>query len=168
MSTTSQNVNLTLCFSIETDWEIFNILERQLLLKAKEAVKYAYAPYSKFNVGASILLDNNEIIIGNNQENATYPNGLCAERVALFNAASNYPENKIMAIALTIDYEGKNIKEPVFPCGSCRQAILEYEERWGSDIKLYIIGPDDDVVIINTVKEILPLAFSGTYLKHRR
>lgn len=166
MTTTSQNVNLTLSFTIETDWEIFNILERQLLLKAKKAVKSAYAPYSKFNVGASILLDNNEIIIGNNQENATYPNGLCAERVALFNAASNFPDNQIMAIALTIDYTGKNISEPVFPCGSCRQAILEYEERWASDIKLYVIGPKEEVVIINTVKDILPLAFSGTFLKH--
>jgi len=168
MITTNQNVNLKVSFTIRTNWETFNILERQLLLKAKNAVHAAYAPYSKFKVGAAVLLDNNEIIIGNNQENATYPNGLCAERVALFNASSNYPDQQIVAIALCIDYKGKNIHEPVFPCGSCRQSILEYEERWSNNIKLYVIGPKDEVVIINTVKDILPLAFSGDYLKHAK
>jgi len=166
MIRTRQTINLKVSFSIETNWETFNILERQLLLNAKKTVHSAYAPYSKFKVGAAVLLDNNEIISGNNQENATYPNGLCAERVALFNASSNFPNQQIIAIALTIDFTGKNIHEPVFPCGSCRQSILEYEERWGGNIKIYVIGPNDEVVIINTVKDILPLAFSGDYLKH--
>lgn len=166
MMSKNQSLNLKVSFSIQSNWETFNILERQLLLKAKKAVKAAYAPYSKFKVGASVLLSNNEIITGNNQENATYPNGLCAERVALFNASSNFPNQQIIALALTIDYTNKNIHEPVFPCGSCRQSILEYEERWKGNIKLYVIGPNDEVVIINTVKDILPLAFSGDYLRH--
>ncbi len=161
----SQHVNLQVSFAIETNWETFNILERQLLLKAKKAVQTAYAPYSKFKVGAAVLLDNNEIITGSNQENATYPNGLCAERVALFNASANYPENSIEAIALTIDFVGKNLDQPVFPCGGCRQSILEYEERWSKNIKIYVIGPNEEVVIIDTVKDILPLAFSSDYLK---
>jgi len=165
MTSTENNIELKINLSIESDWDSFNLIEKELLFKAKDAVSNAYAPYSNFKVGAAVLLDNNLIVCGNNQENATYPNGLCAERVALFNASSNYPENEILAIALTIDFSDKGINEPVFPCGGCRQSILEYEDRWNNDIKLYIIGPSNEVVVINSVKDILPFAFSSTVLK---
>lgn len=163
---TKNSIKLKVEFSVVSDWSHFLEEEKRLLNKAIEATVDAYAPYSKFNVGAAVLLENGKIIKGNNQENATYPNGLCAERVALFNAASNFPKNKINAIALTIEYEGKDITEPVFPCGSCRQSILEYEDRFKQNIKIYIIGPNKEVVIINSVKDILPFAFSGDFLNH--
>jgi len=166
MIAVKKSINLNVEFSIESDWKSFIVEEKNLLNKAIEATVDAYAPYSKFKVGAAVLLANGKIIKGNNQENATYPNGLCAERVALFNAASNFPNQKINAIALTIDYNEKNITEPVFPCGGCRQSILEYEDRYKQNIKIYIIGPNKEVVIINSVKDILPFAFCGDFLGH--
>jgi len=166
MIATNKSINIKVELSIESDWDQFSIETQSLLKKAIEATEDAYAPYSKFKVGAAILLQNGDIIKGNNQENATYPNGLCAERVALFNAASNFPKQKMKALALTIDFNGKDITEPVFPCGSCRQSILEYEDRFNQNIKLYIIGPNKEVVIINSVKDILPFAFSGDFLNH--
>jgi len=166
MVAAKKSINLNVELSIESDWDVFTDVEKHLLNNAIEATKAAYAPYSKFKVGAAVLLDDGTIIKGNNQENATYPNGLCAERVALFNAASNFPNKKISAIALTIEYEGKDITEPVFPCGSCRQSILEYEDRFKQNIKIYIIGPNKEVVIIKSVKDILPFAFSGDFLNH--
>jgi len=166
MTALKKSIQLNVEFLIERNWEAFSTEEQKLLNKAIEATKDAYAPYSKFKVGAAVLLANGNIIKGNNQENATYPNGLCAERVALFNAASNFPNQQINAIALTIDYVGKTITQPVFPCGSCRQSMLEYEDRFNQNIKIYIVGPSNEVVIINSVKDILPFAFSGDFLKH--
>jgi len=166
MIAVKKNISLNIEFLIETDWKKFSVEEQNLLNKAIEATTDAYAPYSKFKVGAAVLLGNGKIVKGNNQENATYPNGLCAERVALFNAASNFPKQPINAIALTIDFKDKNITEPVFPCGGCRQGILEYENRHKQNIKIYIIGPNNEVVIINSVKDILPFAFSNDFLTH--
>jgi len=133
---------------------------------AKIAAKNAYAPYSKFYVGAAVLLQSGKIIKGNNQENACYPTGLCAERVALFNANSNYPKIDIDALAITIDYsKTSNFKGPVFPCGSCRQSILEYENMQGKAFPIFMIGAKNDVVIVDSIQDILPFTFSNKVLE---
>jgi len=159
-----KSIVLSSQIEVVSDWSSFSEEKKALLESAKIATKTAYAPYSNFKVGAAVLLDNGTIVPGNNQENAAYPNGLCAERVALFNASASHPEQAIKAIALTIDFENNKVNEPVFPCGGCRQSILEYEDRWKNDIEVLVIGPDDEVVIISSIKDLLPLSFTGAYL----
>ncbi|MDA3927992.1 MAG: cytidine deaminase [Prolixibacteraceae bacterium] len=129
-----------------------------LVAKAREASLNAWAPYSKFNVGAAILLDNDEIILGNNQENAAYPSGLCAERVALFSANANYPESVVKTIAITAFNSKGLIKEAAKPCGACRQAILEAEVRFNQPIRLILDGANS-IIIMEGIKNLLPLSF---------
>jgi cytidine deaminase len=112
---------------------------QNLMNSAVEARKNAYAPYSKFRVGAAILLDNNEIVLGSNQENAAYPSGLCAERVAIFYAGANYPTAKIKIIAISATSDSQANTTPIPPCGSCRQSIAEYEQRQETPITIYFI-----------------------------
>ncbi|MDR2448462.1 MAG: cytidine deaminase [Prevotellaceae bacterium] len=129
-----------------------------LLHEAINATKNAYAPYSKFNVGAAVLLDNGEIIYGSNQENAAYPSGLCAERVALFYASSRYPNVAIKAIAINSTVNGKENHDPVYPCGDCRQVLLECENRFGRPIKV-IMGSASKIHVVHSIKDLLPLSF---------
>ncbi|MDA3865328.1 MAG: cytidine deaminase [Salinivirgaceae bacterium] len=137
--------------------------DQELVEMAIEAAKKAYAPYSNFNVGASILLDNGTIVTGNNQENAAYPSGLCAERVALFYANANYPENAVKTIAVVAMKNNELVSTEVAPCGSCRQAILETETRFKTPIKM-IMGGKAGFNIINNATELLPLSFTGDSL----
>jgi len=132
---------------------------------AINARKKAYAPYSKFNVGTAILLDNNEIIIGNNQENAAYPSGMCAERVAIYFAGAKYPENTILKMAISASSMLKEIDKPVAPCGGCRQAIAEYEVKQNKAIEIYFMGESGNVIMVNSLKDLLPLAFDKSFLK---
>ena len=111
-----------------------------LMQKAIEARKKAYAPYSNFCVGAAILLDNNQVVTGNNQENASYPSGLCAERTAIYYAGSQYPDAKIVKMALTAGSLINQTITPIPPCGACRQAISEYEVKQESPIEIYFMG----------------------------
>jgi cytidine deaminase len=134
---------------------------KNLMEKAKDAAQNAYAPYSEFKVGAAVLLDNNEIITGTNQENAAYPSGLCAERVALFYAAAQFPDAKIKAIAITADSSRYAIHSPVYPCGSCRQAISEYEQRDNSPIRIIMMGKDGVIQEVNSVLQLLPMVFNN-------
>src|SRR6188508_1372094 len=118
-----------------TEFETSNQLnaeDQKLLGKARETVQNAYAPYSNFYVGAAVLLDNGVTVIGNNQENASYPLGLCAERVAIFAASAQYPGIAIKSIAITARSNQFVIDKPIAPCGACRQAIAEYEHRSGN------------------------------------
>ena len=117
--------------------------DKKLVAEARGSAKNAYAPYSNFNVGAAALLDNGIIVKGNNQENASYPTGLCAERVAIFAAGANYPGIKIKAIAITAHSKDFLIDKPVAPCGACRQAIAEYEHRHKNSIRLILFGESD-------------------------
>ena len=114
--------------------------DSELLEKAKEASKGSYAPYSNFNVGAAVRLSNGETIAASNQENAAYPSGLCAERVAIFYAHAKYPESDIEAIAITASVEGKICETPTYPCGACRQVLAESEMRSGKPIRVVIGG----------------------------
>ncbi|MBU0764821.1 MAG: cytidine deaminase [Bacteroidetes bacterium] len=139
--------------------------EQQLVKKAIEAAKKAYAPYSGFFVGAALLLGNGEIIQGNNQENAAYPSGICAERVALFYANSRYPQTPISTIAVTAFSKRGMIREPVPPCGSCRQALLESELRFNTPIRLIMVGKDK-IYSVDDIKSLLPLNFGNDFLEN--
>lgn len=136
-----------------------------LLDKAREVTKQAYAPYSKFNVGAAALLRNGEIITGTNQENASYPVGICAERVLLGTVGNLYPGEPVKTLA--ISYESVNVKSdhPISPCGMCRQAIHEYELRTESPIRLILSGQQGNVYIIDDASQLLPFAFTSDELK---
>lgn len=135
-----------------------------LMNKAKEARENAYAPYSNFSVGAAILLDNNEIVTGNNQENASYPSGLCAERTAIYAAGANYPNSKVIAMAITAGAKDKETESPIPPCGACRQAIAEYEVKQKSPIAIYFMGAIGKVVKSDSLENLLPLIFDKSQL----
>ncbi len=135
-----------------------------LMSEAIEARKKAYAPYSKFSVGAALLLDNDEIITGSNQENASYPSGLCAERTAIYYAGAKFPESAILRIAITAGSQNKPTNSPIPPCGACRQAIAEYEIKQDSPIEIYFMGETGKVVKSNSLVNILPLIFDKSVL----
>ena len=137
---------------------------KNLMSKAVLARKTAYAPYSHFLVGAAILLDNGEIAIGSNQENAAYPSGLCAERVAIFHAGALYPDVKMVAIAISAASESNQTTAPIPPCGACRQSIAEYEIRQDQDIAIYFMGEIGAVYKSNSLKNLLPFSFDKKFL----
>jgi cytidine deaminase len=137
---------------------------RNLIKKAELSSNNAYTPYSRFNVGAAVLLENGEIVCGNNQENAAYPSGLCAERVALFYANASFPTYAVMAIAIVAKNNNSITSEPVPPCGSCRQALLESEIRYGKPIKVYLSG-NKKIQEISCIKDLLPLNFDKDFLE---
>jgi len=134
--------------------------DRRLVALAREAATRAYAPYSRFHVGAAIRLDNDEIVTGANQENAAYPSGTCAERSACFYAHARYPEAKFQAIAIAaVGTDGHEVVEPVAPCGACRQALLEYEKLAGGPVRVILCGRDK-CYVLPSVSSTLPLAFT--------
>ena len=145
---------------------ILTDLEKNLFSKASDACNKAYAPYSNFNVGSSLLLENDIFVSGSNQENASFPCGICAERTALFSAKSNYPKLKILKIAITTkSKEFKNI-EPVAPCGLCRQVLLEYEIKQKSTIEIYLFNTKK-FLKISSAKDLLPFYFSEERLMRK-
>ena len=129
MKKKSTTITITSHLEVYKSMEDLPKEDLELLKLAKKAVKSAYAPYSQFFVGAAILLENGKISIGNNQENAAYPSGLCAERVAIFHASAKYPNIPIKKIAVSVVSKNQIINEPVSPCGACRQVISEYEMK---------------------------------------
>ncbi|RPD99926.1 cytidine deaminase [Aureibaculum marinum] len=137
---------------------------QNLMKEAINARKKAYAPYSNFNVGAAILLDNNKIVTGNNQENAAFPSGLCAERVAIYSAGANYPNNTIKSIAISASSIKQKINKPVGPCGACRQSISEYENKQNYPIEIYFMGEEGQIVKVNSLKDLLPFGFNSSFL----
>jgi cytidine deaminase len=155
---------------ITSNFEVFDSLEelpeaiQALMGKAFEARDKAYAPYSQFKVGAAIALDNNETITGSNQENASYPSGLCAERTAIYYAGAKYPEAKVQNIAISVRSMKHKIETPVPPCGACRQALVEYEVKQESEIIVYFMGESGQVMKANSIKDLLPLIFDKSTL----
>ena len=137
---------------------------KQLVDVAKLATRNSYAPYSNFNVGAALLLENGEIVSGTNQENAAYPSGLCAERVTMFYANSKYPDVAPKALAIATYADGDFLEEPITPCGACRQVLLESEIRYGGDIDVLLYGKKG-VYVLGSVKSLLPLSFDKSALK---
>jgi cytidine deaminase len=137
---------------------------QSLMEKAIEIRKKAYAPYSKFRVGAALLLDNGEIVLGSNQENAAYPSGLCAERVAIFHSGAVYPEAKIIKMAITAASDTNKTTTPIPPCGGCRQSISEYEFKQNTPIEIYFMGESGEIYKSDSIKNLLPLSFDKNFL----
>ena len=138
--------------------------EKILIDRAKEASNHSYAPYSRFQVGAAALLNNGEIIQGNNQENAAYPSGLCAERTTLFYANSQYPDQPVITLAIAARTEKDFIDNPIPPCGACRQVILETEKRYGQPIRILLYGKEC-IYEIKSIGDLLPLSFDASAME---
>jgi cytidine deaminase len=139
--------------------EVSNLMQRAIEVRLK-----AYAPYSNFSVGTAILLDNNEIVTGNNQENASYPSGLCAERTAIYYAGSQFPDAKIIRMAISAGSRNHQTMVPIPPCGACRQAISEYEVKQHSPIEIFFMGETGKVVKSKSLANLLPLIFDKSVL----
>lgn len=138
--------------------------EKEFMNQAIEIRKKAYAPYSKFQVGAAIVLDNGVVLQGSNQENAAYPSGLCAERVVIFYAGANYPNNKITKLFISATPSDRDSENPIPPCGSCRQSIAEYEIKQDLPIEIYFMGAKGAVYKSNSLKNLLPFMFDKSNL----
>jgi len=141
-------------------------VDKILFEKASETRKDAYAPYSEFLVGCAILLDNGEIITGNNQENVAYPSGLCAERTAVFWLSANHPNQKISKIFVVGGHKNEKKEEniPIPPCGACRQAILEYEEKQNKPIEIYFSSTSGKTIKCCSIKDLLPFSFDKNFM----
>ncbi|WP_413999391.1 cytidine deaminase [Flavobacterium sp. W1B] len=156
--------------SIVSTFSVYNSIQelpndvQDLMAKAVNIRKKAYAPYSKFRVGVAIFLDNGEIVLGSNQENAAYPSGLCAERVAIFHAGAIYPEAKIIKMAITAASDTNKTMAPIPPCGSCRQSIAEYEIKQDTPIEIYFMGESGEIHKSASLKNLLPLMFDKKFL----
>lgn len=131
-----------------------------LMEAALEATGHAYAPYSKFKVGAAVRLSNGQILSGSNQENASYPAGICAERVVLSSASASFPGIAVTSLALTYVNERAASDHPISPCGICRQTLAEYEQRFSQPIRLILGGISGEIYIVNRATDLLPFAFS--------
>ena len=140
-------------------------LEQNLIVSAQDSLKNAYAPYSGFLVGASVLLEDGCIISGSNQENVAYPSGLCAERVAFFHAGANFPNIKISAVAVSVFSKSFEVTDVISPCGACRQVMAEYEDKQEAPIKVILHSPNDQVLIADRVQDLLPFMFKSPHLK---
>lgn len=138
---------------------------QQLVLSALDARNLAYAPYSNFHVGVSILTEDGDMLQGANQENASYPLCLCAERVALSYAAMNRPNKEYIAMAISTSANLSEREIPAPPCGACRQVIMEYQQRQKKDMKIYLVGNDKRVWIYDHISTLLPHSFQGDFLK---
>lgn len=148
----------TKLYSFKTTDEL-PVEARNLMNQAVIAREKAYAPYSKFQVGAAILLKSGTIVLGSNQENAAYPSGLCAERTAIFYAGANYPNDEIMCVCISASSTLKDTLEPIPPCGACRQSMLEYENKQNSNIPIYFMGKSGEIIQSPSVKNLLPFIF---------
>ena len=155
---------------IYSNFKIFDSIDelndemKVLFNEAKLVRESAYSEYSKFSVGAAVLLENGKILCGSNQENASYPSGLCAERTVLFYANSTYPDIKIKAIAIVAGSIDKINENPVAPCGSCRQVISEFQTKQNSDIELYFMGEKGEIIYTDSINNLLPFKFDKSFL----
>lgn len=134
--------------------------DRALALSAIEAIDGSYAPYSHFNVGAAVLLDDGTIVKGANQENAAYPSGLCAERTAMFAAGAAYPDRNMNAIAVAAKQNGNICPEPAAPCGACRQVMAQYQTKAGHPVSVILVG-SEKILKFSRVDDLLPFIFDN-------
>ncbi len=157
---------IQLVFTVRT-YETLEELPQQsqkLILLAREAAERAYAPYSGYRVGASVLLENGVLITGNNQENAAYPSGLCAERTALFYASSMYPGTALLAMAISTYQNNLLPGDFAKPCGSCRQVMAEYEDLHGKPIEIILDG-SSAITVVDGIDALLPFRFKKEELR---
>jgi cytidine deaminase len=151
--------NLTLAYEEYAHFSELKESDQYLLQKANEIVEHAYAPYSNFKVGASVLLENGEVILGSNQENIAYPSGLCAERVALFYAGANFSKLKVDTICIVAKGDLIPKDHLLSPCGSCRQVMSETEMRQNKPFRVILVSQNDRVLVFNSAFDLLPFAF---------
>lgn len=156
-------------YRIESVMHIYEMAElneddKALVEAAKQATSGSYAPYSKFNVGAAVRLQNGEIIVGANQENAAFPSGLCAERTALFAAGAQHPDQPVVALAIAARKGRQFLPQPIPPCGACRQVISGVEERYGHPIRILLYGTEG-VLVSEGISPLLPLRFADSDMK---
>lgn len=155
---------------VTSNFEVYDAVEelpetiQDLMKEAVLARDNAYAPYSQFKVGAALVLDNQEVVTGSNQENASYPSGLCAERTAIYYAGARYPKSQIKNIAISAKSMKHKVDAPVPPCGACRQALVEYEVKQKAEIAVYFMGESGKVMKANSIKDLLPLIFDNSAL----
>ncbi|MFQ3297391.1 MAG: cytidine deaminase [Patiriisocius sp.] len=138
--------------------------DEMLMNNAVKARGKAYAPYSKFHVGAALLLENGEIVLGNNQENAAYPSGMCAERVAIWQAGSLFPGVKIEKLAISASSTISKVNKPIGPCGACRQTLSEYEINQKKPFPVLFMGEVGEIVKTESLLSLLPFSFDSSYL----
>ena len=158
-----KQISINTIISVYSKEELSSV-ETNLMEQAFEARSKAYAPYSKFTVGVALLLDNGIVVQGSNQENAAYPSGLCAERVAIFYAGAQYPEAKMLKMFITASPIDRDLVEPIPPCGSCRQSIAEYELKQDTSIELFFMGAKGVIYKSDSLQNILPLVFDKNNL----
>lgn len=159
-----KEINLTTKLTVFNNFDELPTDIQPLMTNATAIRKKAYAPYSQFRVGVAILLDNGKVVLGSNQENAAYPSGLCAERVAIFYAGANYPDAKILKMAITATSDLNSNTTPIPPCGACRQSIYEYEFNQESSIEIYFMGEFGEIYKSDSLKNLLPFSFDKNFL----
>ena len=140
--------------------DALSLADQTLVNQALKGMQQAYAPYSKFKVGASVLLKSGHIVQGNNQENIAYPSGLCAERVALFYAGAQFPLDPIVKICIVAEGELMPAGTLLSPCGSCRQVMLESEARQAQPIEVLLVQRSGQIIVLDSVQNLLPFGFS--------
>lgn len=155
---TERNINIS--FREYSSIEELGAGDRELATAAVEMMKNAYAPYSKFHVGAAVRMSGGAIVRGSNQENAAYPSGLCAERTAMFAANATYPDQDMLGIAIAGGMEGELTEEPASPCGSCRQVMAQYQTKSGKDLSVIMVGAGK-ILKFSKVDDLLPMIFKS-------
>jgi len=150
-------------YELHENWKELPVQDQILVDRALEAMQAAYAPYSKFKVGASVRLDNDAIVTGSNQENSAYPSGLCAERVVLFHVGANYPKQAVQTLCIVAEGDLIPSEKLLSPCGACRQVMLETENRQNNKIRVIIVNQDNRALILDSVIDLLPFGFSAGY-----
>jgi len=156
--------SIQIAYKIFSNLSELSDLDQILLNHAVSAAKDAYAPYSNFPVGAVVRLYNGELVIGSNQENAAYPSGLCAERVAMFSASANHKDVTMKTLVIYTSSQA-TLKKQISPCGSCRQVMVEYEVKQKAPIRVLLMNASEEIWEFNSCKDFLPLAFDNSALK---
>lgn len=159
-----KKINISTSAIIYNDFSELSEEDKIIMQKAIEAKETSYAPYSKFNVGAAILLENDAVILGSNQENAAYPSGMCAERVAIWKAATAYPNVNIKKLAITASSTSIEVDKPAGPCGACRQTLLEFEVNQKQPFEVLFMGEVGEVIKTESLVALLPFSFDKTHL----
>lgn len=154
--------SITCTFEEYASVEALTPADRLLVEAAVSAMQSAYAPYSQFQVGAAIRLADGTILQGSNQENAAYPSGLCAERVAFFAAGSQHPGKRMDSVAITTSYP---LPQPISPCGACRQVMAEYELKQEAPIRIILAAQGGAILVVTQARDLLPMYFSGEWLR---
>lgn len=159
-----KSIEWTLQASEYSSIEELPIEDQDLMQEAIVARTNAYAPYSHFQVGAAILLEDGTVVTGSNQENAAYPSGMCAERVAVWKAGASYPDQKILKLAISASSSKKEVNKPVGPCGACRQSLAEYEQKQQSPFPILFMGENGPVIKVKSLQDLLPFSFDADFL----